>query len=427
MNKFMNKIEEIFLPIANKLASNKYLSAIRDGFVAILPIMIAGSFFILINNVFIGENGFTNKLFGMPFTKLTELGASIVPATMSIMAILLTFTTSKSLAEHYKSETSITPSIAVVVLFILMPINFDGNLGIEYINTYYTGAAAMFMAFISAIATVEIIRGLSNIDALIIKMPDSVPPSISRSFNKLIPVIITLLIFGTLKMFTNYFELPLNDLIFKSIQTPFTNVVNSTFGLGVIYLLYMLLWGLGIHSAFIFNPILETIYLVSLTQNAEAASAGQALQAIMTKPFLDSVAFMGGAGNMIALIIAIFIVSRREDYRKIAKIGFIPALFNISEPIMFGLPVVMNPILIIPMILSTFVGLAIGTLTTSLGVMAHTYILVPWTTPPVLSAFFATGGHIVSALIAVIILIISVLIYMPFVAITNKQRMIDND
>ncbi|KLE14746.1 PTS transporter subunit EIIC [Clostridium sp. C8] len=427
MNKFMNKIEEIFLPIANKLASNKYLSAIRDGFVAILPIMIAGSFFILINNVFIGENGFTNKLFGMPFTKLTELGASIVPATMSIMAILLTFTTSKSLAEHYKSETSITPSIAVVVLFILMPINFDGNLGIEYINTYYTGAAAMFMAFISAIATVEIIRGLSNIDALIIKMPDSVPPSISRSFNKLIPVIITLLIFGTLKMFTNYFELPLNDLIFKSIQTPFTNVVNSTFGLGVIYLLYMLLWGLGIHSAFIFNPILEPIYLVSLTQNAEAASAGQALQGIMTKPFLDSVAFMGGAGNMIALIIAIFIISRREDYKKIAKIGFIPALFNISEPIMFGLPVVMNPILIIPMILSTFVGLAIGTLTTSLGVMAHTYILVPWTTPPVLSAFFATGGHIVSALIAVIILIISVLIYMPFVAITNKQRMIDND
>ena len=145
----------------------------------------------------------------------------------------------------------------------------------------------------------------------------------------------------------------------------------------------------------------------------------------MTKPFLDSVAFMGGAGNMIALIIAIFIVSRREDYKKIAKIGFIPALFNISEPIMFGLPVVMNPILIIPMILSTFIGLIIGTLATSIGLMAHTYILIPWTTPPVLSAFFATGGHVMSALIAIIILVISVLIYMPFLALDLDGTLIN--
>ncbi|WP_040213500.1 PTS sugar transporter subunit IIC [Clostridium polynesiense] len=427
MNKFMNKIEELFLPLANKLASNRYLTAIREGFIAILPIMIAGSFFILINNVFIGENGFTNKLFGMPFTGLTELGAAIVPATMSIMSILLTFTTAKSLSEQYNEDTSILPSIAVVVLFILMPITFDGKMGIEYINTYYTGAAAMFMAFIAAIATVELIRGLSKIDILVIKMPDSVPPSIARSFNKLIPVIITLLAFGVLRMITNSFNLPLNDLIFKSIQTPFTNIVNSTVGLGVIYLLYMLLWGLGIHAAFIFNPILEPIYLASLTQNAAALSSGQAMSAIMTKPFLDSVAFMGGAGNMIALIIAIFIVSRREDYKKIAKIGLVPALFNISEPIMFGLPVVMNPILVIPMILSTFAGLTIGTLATSIGVMAHTYVLVPWTTPPVLSAFFATGGHLMSAVTVVVILAVSVLIYMPFVAITNKQRMVTND
>lgn len=427
MNKFMNKIEELFLPLANKLASNRYLTAIREGFISILPIMIAGSFFVLINNVFIGENGFTNKLFGRPFTGVTQLGGAIIPATMSIMAILLTFTTAKALSEHYNDDTSIVPSIAVVVLFILMPITFDGKMGIEYINTYYTGAAAMFMAFIAAIATVEIIRGLSKIDILIIKMPDSVPPSIARSFNKLIPVIITLLVFGILRMITNSFGMPLNDLIFKSIQTPFTNIVNSTLGLGVIYFLYMLLWGLGIHTAFIFNPILEPIYLASLTENASAMSAGQALPAIMTKPFLDSVAFMGGAGNMIALIIAIFIVSRREDYRKIGKIGFVPALFNISEPIMFGLPVVMNPILIIPMILSTFTGLIIGSVATSLGVMAHTYVLIPWTTPPILSAFFATGGHIMSAVTAVVILVISVLIYMPFVAITNKQRMVAND
>lgn len=423
----MEKIERVFLPIANKLSANKYLAAIRDGFIAILSIMIAGSFFILINNVIIGPNGITNKLFGNPLTGLAQLGNAIIPATMSIMAILLTFTTAKALCEHYKEDTSIIPAISVVVLFILMPIKFDSSLNIEYINTFYTGASAMFIAFIAAITTVEIIRVLSKIDAITIKMPDSVPPSISRSFNKLIPIIITLLIFGLIRMITNSFELPMNDLIIKLIQTPFTNIVTSKVGLLIIYLLYMIIWGLGIHSAFIFGPILEPIYLTSLTQNMDALKAGQAMQAIITKPFIDSVAFMGGAGNMIALVIAIFIVSRRKEFRTIAKIGLTPALFNISEPLMFGLPVVMNPILIIPMVLSTFAGLIIGYVATAIGFMQHTYILIPWTTPPILSAFFSTGGDLKAAFVSLIIIGVSVIIYIPFVAVTNKQKMESNE
>ncbi len=423
----MEKIERMFMPLANKLSTNRYLNAIRDGFIAILPIIIAGSFFILINNVFIGENGYMNKWFGLEFSGLTRYGAVIAPATMSIMGLMLTFTTAKALAEYYDEDTSISPSIAVVVLFILMPVEFNSEAGIEFINTYYTGAAAMFMAFIAAIATVELIRLLSKVKLLVISMPDSVPPAISRSFNRLIPVILTMIFFGTIRIITDIIGMPLNDLIFKIIQTPFTSVVNSVLGLGVIYLLYMLLWGLGIHSAFIFNSILEPIYLASLTANAAAHDLGNPMTSIMTKPFLDSVAFMGGAGNMIALIIAILIVSRREDYRSIAKLGLVPALFNISEPIMFGLPVVMNPILIIPMILSTFAGLIIGSVATSLGIMAHTYILIPWTTPPIISAFLATGGHVLSAVVALVILVLSVLVYMPFVAILNKQRMMENE
>ncbi|BCZ48817.1 permease IIC component [Clostridium gelidum] len=423
----MDKIERIFLPIANKLSANKYLSAIRDGFIAILSIMIAGSFFTLINNVIIGPNGITNKLFGNPLTGLLQLGNAIVPATMSIMAILLTFTTAKSLCEHYKEDTSIIPAIAVVVLFILMPIKFDDSLKIEYINTFYTGASAMFMAFMAAIVTVEIIRALSKIDAITIKMPESVPPAIARSFNKLIPIIITLVIFGSIRMITNSFELPMNDLIIKLIQTPFTNIVTSKVGLLIVYLLYMIIWGLGIHSAFIFGPLLEPIYLTSLTQNMDALKAGHAMQAIITKPFIDSVAFMGGAGNMIALVIAIFIVSRREEFRAIAKIGFAPALFNISEPLMFGLPVVMNPILIIPMVLSTFAGLIIGYVATVIGFMQHTYILIPWTTPPILGAFFSTGGDFKAAFVSLIIIGVSVMIYIPFVVVTNKQKVEINE
>lgn len=131
---------------------------------------------------------------------------------------------------------------------------------------------------------------------------------------------------------------------------------------------------------------------------------------------------MGGAGNMLALIVAIILVSRRADYKKIAQIGLAPALFNISEPIMFGLPVVMNPILIIPMILSTFAGLIIAVSATMVGFMGHTYVLVPWTTPPVFSAFLATGGDFKAAFVAIVVFVVSVFIYMPFVAVMNKQK-----
>lgn len=422
----MSKLEEILLPIANKLSSNRYLSAIRDGFIAILPIMIVGSFFILINNVLIGPNGLTNKLFGQPFTELLQLGNSIAPATMSIMAILLTFTTAKALCEYYKEETSIVPCIAVVCLFVLMPIQVNSE-GVEAINTMYTGAAAMFMAFLSALLTVEITRALAKVKVLIIKMPDSVPSNIARSFNKLIPVMLTVLIFGIVRVCTNLYGLPLNDLIFQLIQTPFTQIVNSPIGLAIIYFLYMLLWGMGIHTAFIFNPILEPIYLASLSANAAALNAGEAMSAIITKPFLDSFVFMGGAGNMLALIVAIIFVSRRADYKKIAQIGLAPALFNISEPIMFGLPVVMNPILIIPMILSTFAGLIIAVTATMVGFMGHTYVLVPWTTPPVFSAFLATGGDLKAAFVAIVVFVVSVFIYMPFVAVMNKQKVSEDE
>ena len=303
----------------------------------------------------------------------------------------------------------------------LTPFVADATIG-EYVTTYYLGAAGMFTAFLSALLSVEVLRFLMSFKALIIKMPESVPTGIARSFNSIIPVALTVIIFAIVRIVTDAMGAPLNDLIFTWIQTPFTAIVSSPIGLIIIYILYMLLWGFGIHSAYIFNPILEPIYLASLALNVNAINAGEAATQIITKPFLDSVAFMGGAGNMLALVIAIFLVSKRNDYKVIGKLGLVPALFNISEPLMFGLPVVMNPILIIPMIGATLAGLGIGALATQIGIMAHTYVLIPWTTPPVISAFLATGGDIMSGVVGLVILIVSVLIYIPFVKVMNKER-----
>lgn len=416
----MEKISNLLLPIAEKLSKNKYLAAIRDGFVSIMPLIITASLFTLINCVFVGEGNYLDKWFGLPCTGFAKIGGVIGSASMSIMAILLVFTTAKALAKEYKLDTSIAGATAVTCFLCLTPFVADAKLG-EYVTTYYLGAAGMFTAFISALLSVEVMKFLLGFKALIIKMPDSVPTGIARSFNAIIPVALTVIAFALLRVGTDAMGAPLNDLIFKWIQTPFTAIISSPIGLVVIYLLYMLLWGFGIHSAYIFNPILEPIYLASLATNMAAIQSNSVATEVITKPFLDSVAFMGGAGNMLALVIAIFLVSKREDYRVIGKLGLVPSLFNISEPLMFGLPVVMNPILIIPMIGATLAGLGVGALATQIGIMAHTYVAIPWTTPPVISAFLATGGDIMSGVVGFVILVVSVLIYIPFVKTMNKE------
>lgn len=418
----MKTIEKYLLPMSDKLSENRYLKAIRDGFAAILPLIIAASLCTLINAVVIGEAGFTNKLFGQTFPEVQAVCNSINVAIMNVIAILLTFTITKSLANEYGDDTNVAAVTAVVAFFVLTPIGKNAEIEKEIIETAYLGSKAMFMSFIISFLTVELMRMFSRVKIFIIHMPENVPPAIAKSFNKLIPVVLTVFVFGFVRFICNANEVNLNDLIFAILQAPFSNLVSSPIGIGVIYFFYMLLWGMGIHSASIFSAIVNPVYIANIAMNEEVVRKGVGTLQVMTKPFLNGMAFMGGAGNMLALIVAIFIVSNRKDYREISKIGFVPAIFNISEPVMFGLPVVMNPLLIIPMIATTLISLVLGALATKVGLMAYTTVLTPWITPPILMTYLATGGHFMSAVVALVIFVISVLTYMPFVAALNTRK-----
>lgn len=427
MNAFMDKLADKMLPFAEVLSKNKYLSAIRNSFITIMPIIIGCSLCTLLNAVFLGGGHYFDQWFGFQGNDILNVLASISSAGMSIMTLLIVFLVAKNLAKSYDLDADTVSVTAVVAFLILTTFGIDEKLG-EILQTYYLGAAGLFTGFIASIATVEIMRKLMSVKALIIKMPDSVPTGIARSFNSMIPTILTMFIFGLVRFITNAVGLPLNDLIFNFLQQPLTAIVTSPVGIVLIYVFYMLLWGFGIHSAYIIGtPILEPIYLANLTTNIAFMSQQTGDSTVLTKPFVDSFMFMGGAGNMLALIIAIIIVSKRKDYRQISKLGFVPALFNISEPIMFGLPVVMNPILIIPMILVTIAGLGIGYLATILGLMPYTFVMTPWTTPPLVGAFLSTGGSIGALLAALVALIVSVLIYMPFVKAMDKVEMVDGE
>lgn len=426
MNHFFDKLAEKMLPMAQKLSENRYLSAIRSSFITIMPIIIGCSIFTLLDSVFLGKGHYFDQWFGITLQPIVDMGTAIGSAGMDVMTLLIVYLLAKNLSESYKMDESTAAVTAVVDFLIITTFGSTTKLG-EFIQTYYLGAAGLFTGFICAIATVEIMRKLMSVKALIIHMPDSVPEGVARSFNGMIPVILTMLIFGVVRLITNAVGMPLNDIIFKGLQQPLSAVITSPVGLVVIYIFYMLLWGFGIHSAYIIgSPILEPIYLANLTANAEAVAKGAAATHILTKPFTDGMMFMGGAGNMLALVIAIFLVSKREDYRSVAKMGLVPAIFNISEPIMYGLPVVMNPILIIPMILVTLVGLLIGYVSTAIGFMGVTYIMTPWTTPAIIGPYLAAGANVGAAVTAAVVLVLSILIYMPFVKVMDKELEVEN-
>lgn len=424
MEKFAEKIANVLGPIASKFSNQRHLVAIRDGFIAVMPLVIVGSFFVLINNVVLDSTNGLLKSLGN-FDTYKEIGVSAYYATLGFLSIFLAFGVGYKLAKHYELDQLGTGFIALASVLALMPTSVtSGDVTVFGVfSETYTSAVGLFVAIIGSILSVELLRVVRGIKALTIKMPESVPPTVAKSFNLLIPAIIVLTVFSLVSFLSvQIIGLNVYEIITNIIQTPIKAVFEGLPGIVMVLLFQNLLWSFGLHGSFILSPITEPTLLTSIQENMIAYQAGTEIPNIVTKPFLDAFAFIGGGGCTIGLIVAIFLVSKREEYRSVAKLSLAPGCFNINEPLMFGLPVVFNPILMIPLVLVPVINLIIAYLATASGFIAKTVVMVPWTTPPVLSAYLATGGDYKAAILSIGLIILSVLIYMPFVIAANKSK-----
>jgi PTS system cellobiose-specific IIC component len=279
----------------------------------------------------------------------------------------------------------------------------------------------MFVAIIVALVSTELFVKLSSSDKLVIKLPEGVPPAVSRSFASLFPGIISLSAFALLTIFiatasdgSNLFE-----LVTRFVAIPIQNVADSLGSAIIIVFFNQLLWFFGLHGSNIIGGIIEPVLLPLLNANMEAVAAGLEPTHIVTKPFLDAFVYLGGSGTTLALLVAIFIAGKRKKNREIAKLGIAPGLFNINEPVIFGLPIVLNPLLIIPFILGP-VLLAIITYTAmNIGLVPVTIALVPWTFPPIIGGAIATSS-IAGGILAAFNLVLAILIYVPFIIAMEK-------
>lgn len=414
MKKFIAFMEEKVVPVAAKIGAEPHLAAIRDGFVTIIPIIMAGAIAILINNFHIDVyQNLMAHIFG-PGWK--ELGGYVWNGSYAIMGLLVCFTISYHLTKS-RGKDGLAAGVASVGVFIILLADLAKGTG-------FLGTNGLLLSIVVALVIGDLMCLLLGNPKLVIKMPAGVPPAVARSFASVFPTMIVIwgaaLIQELFIMFVHNTTIP--ALVNQFIQTPLQGVVSSFWGVLVLIIVIQILWFFGLHGANMMFPIIQSVLFPLTIANMKLVEAGQAPKYIINDQFLNSFVNMGGSGLTICLIIAIFIVGKKssDTQKVIAKLAVAPGIFNINEPIIFGLPICLDPIYIIPFMGAPLINCIIAYLSMSGGLVPYPSVEIFWTVPPILSGILGTNSW-QGGVLALILMILDVLIYIPFVIIAGDR------
>ncbi len=431
MQGIMDKFTEKMMVIGGAIGGNRYMSAIKTAFTEFMPFTITGALAVMWSNVIVNDSTGLGALWA-PIMKLSFLNPvfdAINFVTIGCIALFITFLIGKALANHYHLSSSVGASVAVGGMILANGtvqslFNAAGDaVSVKGIFDSSLGSQGLFAGMIMAIVSVELYRFLYNQDKLKIKLPDQVPQQIAQSFEVLIPVAITYVIISLLSVLIhNATGMYVNELLFKFIQTPLLHVGGSLPGILAFQLVSSLLWAVGIHGDNVTQGLRDPIKQALTAENMAVVSNGGVPTNIYTNGFERAFMGIGGTGMLIGLTIAILIVAKRSENRSIAKMALIPNLFNIGEINFFGLPIVLNPFLIVPFILVPIVTYTIGYLATAAGLCPIFYLDVPWTMPGIIIGFISSGLKVSSIFWQALVIVLSVLIYMPFVKMWEKAQ-----
>lgn len=416
MKKFQNFLENQLAPIAAKLGSYKALIAVRDGITLSMPLIIIGSVFLILANLPI--EGYTEWLEGY-FNLGTKMG-HVVNSTFGIMALIAVFGIAKSMAEQYEVDGLGSGIIALGAWLVVTPNLILKDVG-EGVPLTYLGSRGLFVAIIIGLLTGLIYQYFVNKN-IVIKLPDTVPPAVSKSFTALIPgfVIITGAFLIELVLSQSGIE-NVHDVLLQVLGGPLGVLGGTLGGTIVAVLLNSVFWFSGIHGGSITNAVMDPIWIMNTDVNRLAFQAGNEVPNIITRPFMDIFVYIGGGGATLALVALVFFLGKSAEAKAIGKVAFVPGLFNINEPAMFGIPIVLNMTLIIPFVLAPVMNAVVSYFAMSSGLVAKTVgIAVPWTMPPIISGYLATGGRISGALLQIALIVLDLAIYYLFFKAIDK-------
>lgn len=427
--------EKLSTPMA-KLAEQRHLRAIRDGIIATLPLIIVSSMFLVV--AFLPNS--------MPadwgITAFLQANASriLLPYRMAmfIMTLYAVFGIGYSLAKSYKLD-GLSGGILAELAYLLtivpvtIPAASESLKALAETNTELStyissmpagflipsanlGSAGMFIGILAAFFAVEVYR-FTQKSGFKISMPPQVPASVARSFEALTPTAIVLFAVATLTMWIGVDV----HAIMMNLVKPLINATDTLPSVILICLLGMFFWAFGIHGWSIVGSLARPLWLTLLDNNTAAYAAQEVIPHIGAEPFYQWFIMIGGSGCTIGLAILFFLRAKSSYGKALGKTAFIPCIFNINEPMIFGAPIVLNPMLIIPFIITPVLCATIAWFATSMGLVNHVVSLAPWTLPGPIGAYLATGADWRAAVLNILLIILSVVIYWPFFKMYDKK------
>ncbi|MGL5151685.1 MAG: PTS sugar transporter subunit IIC [Clostridium sp.] len=422
MNKFTQYVEEHIVPKVAKFSTQRHINALRSGFLAIMPLTIIGSLFLLITDFPInGYSEFMSGIFGQGWEAYIE---PAYRATFNMMGFMLVGTIAYKLGKEYKLDALATMIMSIVAYVIVTPkfvVAESGEVINKVLSMTWLGTQGVITAIIIGILSVEVYRIVIN-KKLVIKLPDSVPEMVSRSFTSLVPGIIVVMVALVINGIFISQGSSLHEFVYKMLQIPLQGLTSTIGAIAVVGGLNGFLWWFGIHPTVV-NSIVNPVLNANSMENLELFKAGSlTLETgnIGTIQMIDQFATIGGAGMTVGLIISLILVARSQRLKMMSKLSAVPTIFNINEPLVFGIPIVLNPLMIVPITLAPIVSCFIAYGAISVGFMPlFNGVIAPWTTPPLVSGFLVSGWQ--GAVVQIIAIAASVIIYYPFVMALDKQ------
>ncbi|HLR92726.1 MAG TPA: PTS sugar transporter subunit IIC [Atopostipes sp.] len=417
MDTVTNFLEEKMQPIMYTLNNNRYLKAIQAGFFGAMPVMVIGSIFLLFSNFPVpGYPELMASIFGENWAVFFTTPFRV---SMNILSIFIFLGVVKSLADYYKVDSLGAQVLALVGFLILTPTiaNDEGVLGI---SMTHLGSGGLFLAILTAVIAVEIYRWVIQ-RGWTIEMPDSVPAAVSRSFTSLIPgvfIFITFTVIHLLFSFTQ-FETAYN-FIYQILQAPLNNIGGSLWGVSLAIFAEHFLWAFGIHGSSVVSAAVGPVFLSLTAENAEAFAAGATPPNIVTQQFLAIFVNIGGSGSTIGLVLLCLLFARSRQMKLLGQLSIGPGIFMINEPIIFGIPMVLNPVMMIPLILVPLIMGVVTYFVMAIGLVPLTNgANIPWTTPPIIGGFLLSGWQ--GAVYQVFQIFLSMALYYPFFRIEDNK------
>ena len=459
----MNKLVDALSWVAMRCTQNKYLNAIKNAFQNYMPISLTGAVGMLWTNVLVNDHGGLGTVFPliMDLKCFSPIFEALKYATISCMSIAIVLLLAGEIAEANGDHDIYPVIVSFVSWLVVTPHIIDGlhinvllrtgsgaiiqtklsnfvhiphSVGVSLsdftaqgINVMYTSSTGLFTAMFVAIVATELYHLLRNCEWLLIKLPSQVSTNQVLSFMNIVPTFLTLLIMSSLSYLcvisTGH---TINTNIYNLVQLPLQLLTgDNLIAVLVLYFVISLFWIVGFHGKNLLSPLIESFYRPLLYINMAAFNAGlrgKGIPYVFNTAMFQMFADIGGSGATLGLVLYILLFSKRHDNRMIANVSLFPSLMNINETVIFGMPIVFNPILDIPFILAPLVTLTVGYFLITIGFCPRIVIEVPWVMPPILYGFLVTGGSIYGALSHLICICVSLLIYAPFIYIYEMRQ-----